>query len=279
MLFRSPIEQLDAIEEIAQAGARELTARWRSLTADQVTEKAANDLVSEADHAAEEAILTRIWERFPGHRVLSEESGWSGAAEGPTWIVDPLDGTTNFVHGVAHFAVSVALAENDRVTHGVIVDPIKGDTFRAVSGHGAWWNGQPCQVSGRAGLAGALLSTGFPFRAHRLLDAYLAIFREVFLGSKAIRRTGSAALDLAYCACGLYDGFFEFELGPWDVAAGSVLVTEAGGVLTDMEGGSSFLESGDVVCGSPGVHRDLLQVVLSHRDAWTHLKREPNGSA
>jgi len=279
VLFRSAMEQLDVIEGIAHAGARELMPRWRSLSADQVTEKAANDLVSDADRASEKAILRQIRERFPDHRVLSEEAGWSGAADGPTWFVDPLDGTTNYVHGLPHFAVSVGLAVEGRMTYGVVVDPVKGDVFRAAAGHGAWWNGQPCRVSSRPGLAGALLSTGFPFKAHQLLDPYLAIFRDVFLRCKAVRRTGSAALDLAYCACGLYDGFFEFALGPWDIAAGSVLVNEAGGVLSDMGGGAAFLESGNVVCGPPGVHRELLEVVQSKREAWSRAVAGPTGPA
>jgi myo-inositol-1(or 4)-monophosphatase len=279
LVFRSTIAQLEAVESVAQAGARELMPHWRSLSADEVTEKAVNDLVSAADRAAEEAILARIRESFPDHRVLSEEAGWSGSADGPTWIVDPLDGTTNFVHGIPHFAVSVAVAVDDRVTLGVVVDPVKGDVFRAAAGHGAWWNGQPCRVSSRQGLAGALLTTGFPFKAHRLLDPYLAIFREVFLRCKAVRRTGSAALDLAYCACGLYDGFFEFALGPWDVAAGSLLVSEAGGIVTDMDGQQAFLDSGDVVCGPPGVHRELLQVVHGERSAWSQAARGPSTPA
>lgn len=270
MLFQRPHDFLDAVEAVAHAGAAALAPYWRTLDESQVTEKARNDLVSAADTAAEEAILAEIDRRFPDHRVLSEEGGWSRReSSGPTWIVDPLDGTANFVHGLAQFAVSVAVAVEDRVEFGVIVDPIKGDVFRAARGHGASWNGKPCRVSGREGLAGCLIATGFPFRARHLLDPYLAIFRDVFLRCKAIRRPGAAALDLAYTACGIFDGFFEFRLSPWDIAAGSLLVEEAGGTVTDLDGTSDFLARGDVLCGSAGVHRELLEVVQNHREEWS----------
>ncbi len=260
---------MTAVESIARLGGDQLMAHWRSLDASEVTEKARNDLVSSADLASERAILAAVRERFPEHSVLSEEAGWSGSpGSGPTWIVDPLDGTTNFVHGIPQFAISIGVAVGGRVEIGVILDPCKGDVFSAIRGHGARWNGNPCKASNRPGLEGALLATGFPFRAHHLLDAYLAIFRDVFLRCKAIRRPGAAALDLAYTAAGLFDGFFEFKLSPWDIAAGALLVEEAGGVVTDMEGGTGYLDSGDVVCGSAGVHRELLEVAALHRDGW-----------
>jgi myo-inositol-1(or 4)-monophosphatase len=268
-LFPDPESFLDSVEAVARAGAKRLMPFWRSLEADQVTEKARNDLVSAADHAAEEAILSEIHRRFPDHEILSEEAGWSeGSSDGPTWVVDPLDGTTNFVHGIAQFAVSVGVSADDRVRFGVILDPIKGDVFRAARGCGVWWNGARCTVSSRPDLRGALLATGFPFRAHRLLEPYLAIFRDLFLRCKAIRRPGAAALDLAYTACGIFDGFFEFRLSPWDIAAGSLMVEEAGGVVTDMDGGSDYLSSGNVLCGPAGIHRELLEVAQQHRDAW-----------
>jgi len=260
---------LEGVEAVARAGADRLMSFWRRLEPSDIDEKARNDLVSAADRAAEAAILDEIGRRYPGHAVLSEEAGWSGApGEGPVWIVDPLDGTTNFVHGVPQFAVSVAVSVQGVVQLGVVLDPLRGDVFRAARGRGATWNGRPCRVSGRPGLSGALLATGFPFRAHALLDAYLAIFRDVFLAAKAIRRPGAAALDLAWTAAGLFDGFFEFRLSPWDVAAGSLLVQEAGGVVTDMNGGHDAVTTGDVVCGAPGVHRQLLELVGRHRHRW-----------
>jgi myo-inositol-1(or 4)-monophosphatase len=269
VLFHDPEAFLAEVEEIAGIGGERLMAHWRALEPDQINEKARNDLVSAADLASEQAIMEAIHSRFPDHSILSEEAGQSTPRENePTWIIDPLDGTTNFVHGLPQFAVSIGVAVDGRVDFGVILDPCKSDVFSAARGRGAKWNGRPCGVSSRDGLAGALLATGFPFKAHRLLDPYLAIFRDLFLRCKAVRRPGAAALDLAYTACGLFDGFFEFQLSAWDIAAGSVLVEEAGGVITDMDGGAGYLSSGNVVCGPAGVHREILKVVAAHREQW-----------
>ena len=269
MLFQEPDAFLAEMVEIAGLGARELMTHWRSLAPHQINEKSRNDLVSAADLASEKAIIGEIRKRFPDHRILSEEAGWStSAGSGPTLIIDPLDGTTNFVHGIPQFAISIGVAVGDRVEYGVILDPCRNDIFSAARGHGAWWNGQTCRVSSRSTLEGALLATGFPFKAHRLLDPYLAIFRDVFLRCKAIRRPGAAALDLAHTACGLFDGFFKFQLSAWDIAAGSLLVEEAGGTVTDMDGGEFFLDGGNVICGSPGVHHELLEIVKIYGDSW-----------
>lgn len=269
MLFQDPDAFLAEVERIARLGGEHLMRHWRSLAASQITEKARNDLVSAADLASEKVILEAIRASYPSHRVLAEESGWSNQDDSaPTWIVDPLDGTTNFIHGVPQFAVSIGVAVEGRVDFGVILDPCKGDVFTAARGRGARWNGQPCRVGSRQGLAGALIATGFPFKAHRLLDPYLAIFKDVFLRCKAIRRPGAAALDLAYTACGIFDGFFEFQLSAWDVAAGAILIEEAGGVICDMDGDPDFLGTGNVVCGPPGVHTELLAVIEEHREAW-----------
>ena len=264
-----PDNFLAEVEAVARAGARAIMPFWRALEPHEINEKSRNDLVTVADRAAETAILTEIEKRFPDHAVLAEESGWTRRDDHrPTWIVDPLDGTTNFVHGIPQFAVSVGVAVADRVEFGVILDPIKNDVFCAARGMGATWNGAPCGVTPRPGLEGALVATGFPFKAHELLDPYLEIFREVFLRCKAIRRPGAAALDLAYTACGLFDGFFEFRLSPWDLAAGSLLVEEAGGTVSDMDGGRDFMATGNMLCGSPGVHAELLEVVGARRDRW-----------
>lgn len=277
MLFQDQPDFLDKVESIARAGAVPLVHRFRTLTADQVTEKQRNDHVSVADEEAETAIVAMIEEHFPGHAILSEESGWHHRApDRPTWVVDPLDGTTNFVHGIAQFAVSVGLVIDDEVRYGVIYDPIKNDVFRAARGCGATWNGAPCVISPKAGLEGSLLATGFPFKAHHLLDRFLAIFRDVFLRCKAIRRTGSAALDLAYTAAGVYDGFFEFSLSPWDIAAGTLLVEEAGGVVRNMEGGNNVMDEGNVLCGPAGVVDELLEVVSDNCEPQRRQGREEN---
>ena len=273
MLFQNPEEFLAEVEAIARLGGEQLMSHWRALDLETISEKARNDYVSAADLASEKAILEAISKRFPEHRVLSEEAGWTGpTGSRPTWIVDPLDGTTNFIHGIPQFAVSVGVAVEGRVEFGVILDPCRDDLFSAARGHGARWNGAPCRVSERGGLPGALLATGFPFRAHGLLDVYLAIFRDVFLRCKAIRRPGAAALDLAYTACGLFDGFFEFQLSAWDIAAGSLLVEEAGGKISTMTGGADFLDVGDVVCGTAGVHRELLEVIAPYHEQWNQAE-------
>lgn len=274
MLFQNPEEFLAEVETIARLGGEQLMSHWRSLDLTTISEKTRNDHVSAADLASEKAILEAINRRFPEHRVLSEEAGWTGpTGSRPTWIVDPLDGTTNFIHGIPQFAVSVGVAVEGRVEFGVILDPCRDEIFSAARGRGARWNGEPCHVSAREGLPGALLATGFPFRAHGLLDVYLAIFRDVFLRCKAIRRPGAAALDLAYTACGLFDGFFEFQLSAWDIAAGSLLVEEAGGKISTMTGGSEFLTVGDVVCGTAGVHQELLDVIAPYREQWISAER------
>ncbi len=248
--------------EAGNRGAEELMRRWRKLEPGDIDEKAANDLVTAADRASEEAILEVIRTLHPGHHILAEESGGTGLdGPEPVWIVDPLDGTTNFVHGVPHWAISIAVAVSGVPVVGVVLDPLKDDLFTAAAGHGCFWNGKPCRVSSRDGLAGALMTTGFPFKAHELIDRYLAIFKAVFLRAKAIRRPGAAALDMAYVAAGIFDGFFEFRLSPWDIAAGTVLVREAGGIVTGLDGDQGFLEHGDVLAAAPGVHRELLDVV------------------
>lgn len=269
MLFQNPESFLTEIERVAMLGADQLMAYWRNLTPDQINHKARNDLVSAADLASEQAIVTAIQKQYPDHNILSEEAGWSGRSNnGPTWIIDPLDGTTNFVQGIPQFAVSVGVAINDRVDFGVIIDPCKNDIFAAARGRGFRWNGTPCNISRRTGLEGAVVATGFPFKAHRLLDPYLDIFRDVFLRCKAIRRPGAAALDLAYTACGLFDGFFEFQLSAWDIAAGSVMVEEAGGIITDMTTDGDYLASGNVICGAPGVHGELGEIIDRHASKW-----------
>jgi len=248
--------------EAANQGAAELMRRWRRLEPWEIDEKAANDLVTAADRASEEAILDVIRRAHPDHGILAEESGGAGLdGPDPVWVVDPLDGTTNFVHGFPHWAISIAVSVGGTPVAGVVLDPLKEDLFTASAGNGASWNGRPCRVTAREGLAGALLATGFPFKAHELIDRYLAIFRAAFLRAKAIRRPGAAALDLAYVAAGIFDGFFEFRLSPWDIAAGTILVREAGGTVTGVLGDGGFLAHGDVLAAAPGVHRELLELL------------------
>jgi myo-inositol-1(or 4)-monophosphatase len=255
------LELRDTALAAAERGAAAVS-RWFRDADLEVRRKGANDFVTAADHESERAIVEVITGRHPGHRILAEEGGDLGEGAGShQWLIDPLDGTTNFLQGLPVFCVSVACRRGDQVVAGAIIDPVRGEVFTAARGAGAQWNGRPMRTSARPGLDGAFLATGYPFKAREALDAYLAIFRDVFLRARAIRRCGAAALDLAYTAAGVYDGFFEFRLSPWDIAAGALLVEEAGGRVTDLDGGARHLETGNVVAGAAGVHPELLAAV------------------
>ena len=247
----------------ARAGAEVLQRYFRSGDL-QVARKAENDFVTRADRESEAAVLGEIRRRFPGHRILAEEGGEAGGESEYQWLVDPLDGTTNFLQGLPVWSVSVACRRGEQVVAAVVLDPPGENRFTAALGSGARWNERPMAASAQPGLAGAFLATGYPFRAHATLDVYLRVFREVFLAAKAIRRCGSAALDLAYTAAGVYDGFFEFRLSPWDIGAGVLLVREAGGTVTDLDGGEGFFVSGNLVAGGAAVQRELLAAVARH---------------
>jgi myo-inositol-1(or 4)-monophosphatase len=230
-----------------------------------VRRKGENDFVTRADQESEAAILAVIRERFPDHRVLAEEGGGAGLGSGEyEWLIDPLDGTTNFLQGLPIYCVSVACRRGEELLAGVIEDPEGRNLFSAVRGGGAFWNGRRMRTSAREGLDGAFLATGYPFRALSTLDMYLAIFRDAFRRAKAIRRCGAAALDLAYTAAGVYDGFFEFRLSPWDIGAGTLMMREAGGRVTDLDGGEGSFGSGNVVAGGLAVHGALLEIVQRH---------------
>jgi myo-inositol-1(or 4)-monophosphatase len=223
-----------------------------------VTVKGHNDFVSEVDRAAENIIVEVLRKAYPDHAILAEEGGAQGGNE-YEWLIDPLDGTTNFLHGHPQFCVSIGLRHKGRIEQGVVYDPMRQETFTATRGAGAYLNDRRMRVSRRKGLKGALLGTGFPVRTVAHLDLYLESFRALFADTAGIRRAGAAALDLAYVACGRLDGFWEFTLQPWDIAAGSLLIEEAGGVVTDLDGGLEFMERGHVVAGSPKVIREMLR--------------------
>jgi len=247
----------------AQAGA-EVTSRYFRTASLEVAQKGENDFVTRADRESEEAVVGAILGRHPRHRILAEEGGARGGDGDCEWLIDPLDGTTNFLQGLPVYCVSVACRRGAEILAGVVHDPQGGNVFAAAAGGGATWNGRPMAASPAAGLAGAFLATGYPFRAHATLDVYLEVFREVFLQAKAIRRCGAAALDLAYTAAGVYDGFFEFRLSPWDIGAGVLLVREAGGRVTDVDGGERCFATGDVVAGGARVQPALLAAVRHH---------------
>jgi myo-inositol-1(or 4)-monophosphatase len=249
--------QRDAAIAAAKAGGEVLLTHFRKLDASTIQEKTKNDLVSVADRESEAAIREVLDFRFPQYGFVGEESGSHGDAE-RRWIVDPLDGTLNFIQGFPHWCVSIALWDAEGAVVGVVWDPLKGDCFSAARGVGALWNDKPMRVSDQASVDGAFLATGFAFQLGDRFPRYLKAFENTFPRAKGLRRAGSAALDLAHTAAGIFDGFFELGLKPWDIAAGSLLVQEAGGHLSDWEGGADWFESGNLLCGTAGVHAELL---------------------
>ena len=234
----------------------------------KITTKQQSDYVTEVDKAAEAAIIDVLREAYPDYGILAEESEpIPGKDDGADyqWVIDPLDGTTNFIHGFPQYAVSIALAHKGQLNQAVVYDVLRNEMFTASKGGGAYLNERRIRVTKCLKLDDALLGTGFPFRNFEHLDAYMAIFKDLTLRSPGIRRTGSAALDLAYVANGRLDGFWEFGLLPWDMAAGCLLITEAGGLVGDLAGGESYLKSGNLVAGTPKVFSQILQVIDSHR--------------
>jgi len=226
-----------------------------------IRSKRHNDFVSEVDHAAEEAIIATLREAYPKHGFLAEESGADDADADYVWVIDPLDGTTNFLHGFPQYCVSIAMLHKGVPTHGVVFDPNRNELFTASRGSGAYVNDRRIRVSKTDRLDDALVGTGFPFREVENIDEYLRMFRNVTCTTSGIRRPGAAALDLAWVAAGRLDGFWELGLSPWDMAAGAVLVREAGGLMGDLDGEDRFLASGRVVATNAKLFAALLQLL------------------
>jgi myo-inositol-1(or 4)-monophosphatase len=263
----SSLKKMHPMLNIAVKAARRaggiINRASRNLDIIGVKEKAANDFVSEVDREAEQSIIRTLREAYPDHAILAEESGASGSSDFQ-WIIDPLDGTTNFIHGFPQYAVAIALMHKGTVTQAVVYDPGRNDLFTASRGRGAYLNDQRMRVSKRTSLKSALLGTGLPFSELAHLDTYLAIMRDLITQSAGFRRAGSAALDLAYVAAGRLDGFWEFGLSPWDMAAGALLITEAGGLVGDLQGESGYLRTGNIVAGTPKVFVQLLRTLSPH---------------
>ena len=228
-------------------------------------EKSRNDFVTEIDKTVEKEIISQLRKAYPDHSFIGEETGRSGNTEGAEyeWIIDPIDGTTNFLHSIPHFAVSIACLHKGQALHAVILDPMKREEFTASRGKGAQLNGRRMRVSSRKGLEGALIGTGIPFNGYSFenMTPYLAALQEIAGQTAGIRRPGAASLDLAYVAAGRFDGFWEMNLKSWDIAAGLLLVKEAGGLVSDFKGGSDSMKNGNVVCGPAKVFKPLLKIV------------------
>jgi len=232
----------------------------------KIGSKGPNDYVSEVDQAAEQAIIDILLEAYPGHGILAEESGRSQGAQHSeyVWIIDPLDGTTNFIHGFPVYAVSIALAYRNQVQQAVVYDPTRNDMFYASRGRGAFLNDRRLRVSKRTRIAESLIGTGFPFRKGDNFKRYVKMFEEVMQSCAGLRRPGAAALDLCYVAAGYYDGFFETGLNPWDIAAGSLLISEAGGLIGNFTGEADFLYQREVVAGNPKVYGQLVSILAPY---------------
>ena len=239
----------------------------------KVVTKQNNDFVSNVDHLAEQAIISTIKQAYPDHGILAEESGKQAENSEFQWIIDPLDGTTNYLHGFPQFAVSIALKHKDRLEVGVIYDPLSQELFTASRGNGATLNDRKIRVTNHKGLQNALLGTGFPYYDQSYLDTYLETMRELMQRTSGIRRPGSAALDLAWLAAGRIDGFWEFNLKAWDIAAGALIVREAGGIVSDFENKGNYLESGDIIAASPKVFPEMLRIIQEKVGNSDYLKR------
>jgi myo-inositol-1(or 4)-monophosphatase len=255
-----------AIQAARRAGDIAIRAMSR-LDQLEIRAKARNEYVTQVDQAAEQTIIDSIRARYPDHAFLGEESGQHGSSDF-TWIIDPLDGTTNYVHGFPTFSVSIALRKRHALEVAVVYDPCRQELFTAMRGRGAQLEGRRIRASAQKELDGALIGTGFPYRSNeRWMKPYLAMLEQVMLTTAGVRRPGSAALDLAYVAAGRLDGFFEFGLESWDIAAGGLLIEEAGGLISNLTGREPYLESGNILAGAPKVHDALRELLTPHLQA------------
>ncbi|HEB83080.1 MAG TPA: inositol monophosphatase [Gammaproteobacteria bacterium] len=239
----------------------------------KIVTKQNNDFVSKVDLMAEQAIIDTLKQAFPEHGILAEESGQQDREAEFQWIIDPLDGTTNYLHGFPQFSVSIALQHRGRLEVGVIYDPISQELFTASRGNGATLNDRKIRVTGHKGLNNALLGTGFPYYDQSYLDTYLETMKALMQKTAGIRRPGSAALDLAWLAAGRIDGFWEFNLKAWDIAAGALIVREAGGIVSDFENKGNYLESGDIIAAAPKVFPEMLKIIQEKVNASDYLKK------
>lgn len=243
----------------AQRAGALLLKSYGKLKENQIHSKAKNDFVTELDKRSEELVISTIRKKFPAHSFYAEESGHTKAGQA-VWIIDPLDGTSNYIHQIPLFAVSIAVHEEGRLQAGVILDPLHQEYFTARQSQGAYLNKKKMWVSRTAKLQDSLIATGIPFRARNRFEEYIESLKQISLSSGGMRRGGSAAIDLAYVASGRFDGFWEIDLAPWDIAAGALLIQEAGGKMTDVWGDSDFMKNCDVLGSNPWIYQEILQI-------------------
>lgn len=235
----------------------------RNLSKIKIIQKNKNDFVSDIDKNAEDAIITTINKAYPQHNILAEESGFIDNKSNLTWIIDPIDGTTNFIHGHPNYSISIALKENNKIIHGVILDPNRNDLYQASIGKGALLNDRRIRVSNN-NLEHSLIATGFPTVDLTVIDKYLQIFKDITLNTTGQRRLGSAALDLAYVASGVVDGFYEYSLKAWDVSAGILLVKEAGGIVINFDGNNHLGNDGNIIAANPKIVNQLQKIIKKY---------------
>jgi myo-inositol-1(or 4)-monophosphatase len=262
----SPHPMLNVAVKAARAAGVVINTAARDIDAVRIAQKQLNDFVTEADHAAEEAIINTILEAYPDHGIWAEESGRERGNHSSefVWIIDPIDGTTNFIHGFPVYCVSIALMWRGKIEQAVVYDPTRNDLFTASRGGGAFLNDRRLRVSKRIALNTCLVSTGFPFRPGDKFRTYMTLLGEVMTKTAGVRRPGSAALDLAYVAAGYTDAFFELGLSPWDVAAGSLLVQEAGGLVGNFTGEANFLEQKECLAGNPKIYGQMVTMLSKY---------------
>ena len=251
-------------KEAATMAGKFLMDNFGKLNPEDVEEKAENSFVTFVDKESEKIIIDHIAKNFPNHSIIAEESGESEVKSDYAWFIDPLDGTTNFIQNLPLFSISIAVRTNKRIISGVVFNPVLQEMFSAADGEGAFLNDMPISLNSDPNIKRAVIATGFPHRIKRFLPKYLMALQEILLQCSGIRRWGSAALDLCYTACGRYNCYWELGVSPWDVAAGSLIVQEAGGLVTDFWGKENFLDNGFIIAGSKQIHLKVQEILSFH---------------
>jgi myo-inositol-1(or 4)-monophosphatase len=248
----------------AEEAGKILLRHYGKVSTDSIRSKQANDFMSFVDEASEEKIISIIKKKYPSHNILAEESGLEQQKSDWQWIVDPLDGTTNFLKQIPAFCISIALAYKKKMALGVIYDPLKNELFSAENGKGAYLNHKPIAVSTQPSVEKAFVATGFPFKSKDMMPQFQNLFYDIFIKTMGMRRMGAAALDLAYTACGRFDAYYEFGINAWDIAAGSLLVSESGGTVSDFWNQKNYLDNHYILATNSLIHKEMLKIIKKH---------------